>query len=201
MKTLSAIFLAIGFVGTAQSAEQKIATIDMRKCYTEYWKTKKGIEALRQKRLGKDREVKEMVDERQKEIVAHQKMIKQFQDPQLGEAERERFQKVMARKLQVIKEIEQAIQQFERATNTELQGDQRKLTQTIVDEIRGLVAAKAKERSYTFVLDSSAIVPTQLVIVYNAGDDDLTKEIQDQLEATNPEKAVKSPDKPVAPKK
>ena len=35
----------------------------------------------------------------------------------------------------------------------------------------------------------------------DAGDDDLTKEIQDQLEATNPEKAVKSPDKPVAPKK
>lgn len=194
--------------GTTQEARnnapagiQKIATIDMRKAYSEYWKTKKGIETLRQKRLNKEGEVKKMLEERQKMIVAHQKMTEQLKNPALGEAERNRFEKIMRRKFQEIQEIEQAMQQYERATNTELQNDHQKLVKTIIDEIRGLVSAMAKERGYTFVLDSSAVSPSQLVVVFNTGKDNLTKEIQEQLEATNPDKAVKVPGKPPAPKK
>ena len=199
---LPSILLAGNFVVQSDAAEQKIATVDMRKTYSEYWKTKKAVEGLRQQRLNKEQEVKEMVDERGKKIAEHQKMLKQFQDPGLGEAERGRFKKIMERKVVEIREIEQAVQQFERATNTELTNAQQKIVKTIIEEIRGLVSAKAKEKGYTFVLDASAVAPSQLVVVYSTGQDDLTKEIQEQLEATNPEKAEKKPDKPKpAPKK
>jgi len=193
---LPSILLAANFVVQSDAAEQKIATVDMRKTYSEYWKTKKAVEGLRQQRLNKEQEVKEMVDERGKKIAEHQKMLKQFQDPGLGEAERGRFKKIMERKVVEIREIEQAVQQFERATNTEMTNAQQKIVKTIIEEIRGLVSAKAKERGYTFVLDASAVAPSQLVVVYSTGQDDLTKEIQEQLEATNPEKAEKKPDKP-----
>ena len=195
-RILPSLLLAASFVVQSDAADQKIATFDMRKAYSEYWKTKKTVEALRQQRLNKEQEVKEMVTERGKKITEHQKMLKQFQDPGLREAERERFKRIMERKVVEIREIEQAIQQFERATNTEMTNAQQKMVKTIIEEIRGLVSAKAKERGYTFVLDASAVSPTQLVVVYNTGQDDLTKEIQEQLEATNPEKAVKKPDKP-----
>ena len=158
MKALKLILpltlLSANFVMQSDAAEQKIATVDMRKTYSEYWKTKKAVEGLRQQRLNKEQEVKEMVDERGKKIAEHQKMLKQFQDPSLGAAERGRFKKIMERKVVEIREIEQAVQQFERATNTELTNAQQKIVKTIIEEIRGLVSAKAKEKAAAAILSS-----------------------------------------------
>ena len=130
---LPSILLAANFVVQSDAAEQKIATVDMRKTYSEYWKTKKAVEGLRQQRLNKEQEVKEMVDERGKKIAEHQKMLKQFQDPGLGEAERGRFKKIMERKVVEIREIDQAVHQFERATNTEMTNAQQKIVKTIIE--------------------------------------------------------------------
>jgi Skp family chaperone for outer membrane proteins len=198
ISTLTLVFLLSTIQAGAQAAAQKIATINLQKVYTDYWKTKKADEAIKRKALDKQK-VAEGIEKDLRDLDDQiRKAQKLLQDPALNAAERERRQKQQQKMINEARETAQALQQYNRATQTELQKEQTDTIKKLMDEVREVVSSIAKAKGYSLVIDSSAKSGPGLVLVFNDGKDDLTLSAQAQLETTNPEKTSV---KPKAPKK
>ena len=198
VSTLTLVFLLSAIQAGAQVAAQKIATINLQKVYADYWKTKKADEAIKRKALDKQK-VAEGIEKDLRDLDDQiRKAQKLLQDPSLNAAERERRQKQQQKMINEARETAQALQQYSRATQTELQKEQTDTIKKLMDEVREVVSSIAKAKGYSLVIDSSAKTGPGLVLVFNDGKDDLTLSAQAQLETTNPEKTSV---KPKAPKK
>ena len=198
VSTLTLVFLLSAIQAGAQVAAQKIATINLQKVYADYWKTKKADEAIKRKALDKQK-VAEGIEKDLRDLDDQiRKAQKLLQDPALNAAERERRQKQQQKMINEARETAQALQQYNRATQTELQKEQADTIKKLMDEVREVVSSIAKAKGYSLVIDSSAKTGPGLVLVFNDGKDDLTLSAQAQLETTNPEKTSV---KPKAPKK
>jgi len=200
MKTVVNILaLALLFAAVpagAQAAVQKIATINLQKVYTDYWKTKKADEAIKRKVLDKQK-VAEGIEKDLRDLDDQiRKAQKLLQDPALNAAERDRRQKQQQRMINEARETAQALQQYNRATQTELQKEQTDTVKKLMDEVQGVIGTIAKAKGYNHVFDSSAKTGPGLVLVFTDGKDDLTAVTQAQLEATNPEKTSVNPKSP-----
>jgi len=196
IKTLALVFLLSSIQAAAQAVPQKIGTINLQKVYTDYWKTKKADEAIKRKALDK-KKVAEGIEKDLRDLDDRiRKAQKNLQDPALNAAERDRRQKQQQKMINEARETAQALQQYNRATQTELQKEQTDTIKKLMDEVREVVSSIAKTKAYSLVIDSSAKTGPGLVLVFTDGKDDLTASAQAQLEATNPEKTSVSPKGP-----
>ncbi len=179
------------------AAELKLATVDMRKLFDGYWKTKRAEADLKDKATGFEQKFKTMADDRQKSIETHQKMVGNASDPALSPEEREKRKKLIEGKVIEIREIEQALQQFDRSSRETLTTQRRNITEKLTAEIRDVINAKSKAASYAMVFDSSGMSgPFAPVVMYHNGQSDLTDDVLKQLNATAPPETT-----PVPPKK
>jgi len=193
---LALVLLLSTIQAEAQAAAQKIATINLQKVYTNYWKTKKADEAIKRKALDKQK-VGEGIEKDLRDLDDQiRKAQKLLQDPALNAAERERRQKQQQKMINEARETAQALQQYQRATQTELQKEQAETIKKLMDEVREVVGTIAKSKGYSLVIDSSAKTGPGLVLVFTDGKDDLTTAAQSQLETTNPEKTSVNPKPP-----
>jgi len=196
VKTIALVFLLSSIQAWAQAVPQKIGTINLQKVYTDYWKTKKADEAIKRKALDK-KKVAEGIEKDLRDLDDRiRKAQKNLQDPALNAAERDRRQKQQQKMINEARETAQALQQYNRATQTELQKEQTDTIKKLMDEVREVVSSIAKTKAYSLVIDSSAKTGPGLVLVFTDGKDDLTASAQAQLEATNPEKTSVSPKGP-----
>ena len=124
------------------------------------------------------------------------KAEKLLQDPALNAAERERRRKQQQKVINEARETAQALQQYNRATQSELQKEQTDTIKKLMNEVQGVVSTIAKAKGYSHVIDSSAKTGPGLVLVFADGKDDLTTAAQSQLETTNPEKTSVNPKPP-----
>ena len=124
------------------------------------------------------------------------KAQKVLQDPALNAAERVRRKKQQQRMINEARETAQALQQYKRASQTELQKEQADTIKKLIDEVQGVISTIAKAKGYNLVVDSSAKTGPGLVLVFADGKDDLTSAAQAQLETTNPEKTSVNPKVP-----
>jgi len=172
----------------ARAAVQKIATINLKKVYSEYWKTKKADEAIKRKALDKQK-IAEGIEKDLRSLDDQiRKSEKLLQDSTLSVAERERRRKQQQRTINEARETAQALQQYNRATQSELQKEQGDTIKKLISEVQGVIGTIAKAKGYNHVFDSSAKTGPGLVLVFTDGKDDLTAVTQAQLETTNPEK-------------
>lgn len=196
ISTLTLVFLFSAIQVVAQAASQKIATINLQKVYTDYWKTAKAEAAIQRKVLEK-KKVAEGIEKDLRDLDDQiRKAQKNLQDPALNAAERDRRQKQQQKMINEARETAQALQQYNRATQTELQKEQADAIKKLMDEVREVVSSIAKTKGYSHVIDSSAKTGPSLVLVFTDGKDDLTASVQAQLEATNPEKTSVNPKAP-----
>ncbi|MSU41138.1 MAG: OmpH family outer membrane protein [Pedosphaera sp.] len=188
---LSALCLALSM---AHGAELKMGTVDMVKVFNGYWKSKKAQEALRQKEVTKEGQQKELMEEQQKLVEQHQKMMRQLEDPTLNVAEKERLKRITIKKADEVRELMASIDQFRRASITELQKDEGDARKKLLDEIREVISAKAKERSYNYIFDAAAMGPAgNPALLFSEAGHDLTTEILTQLNASDPDKTSPAP--------
>lgn len=193
---LASVFLLSVIQAEAQVAAQKIATINLQKVYSDYWKTKKADAAIKRKALDK-KKVGESIEKDLRDLDDQiRKAQKLLQDRTLNAAERERRQKQQQKMINEARETAQALQQYNRATQTELQKEQADTIKKLMDEVREVVSSVAKAKGYSLVIDSSAKTGPGLVLVFTDGKNDLTSSAQAQLETTNPEKTTVNPKVP-----
>ncbi len=202
MKTIRWILpvAAAGFAWLAlpaAAAEMKIATIDMSKVFDLYYKTKLAKASIQEEFSGLEKDRKGLVEEYQKATDDYKKALDEANNQAVSADEREKRKKEAEGKLIKINDLRQTIDQFDRTARGNLDEKMRLTSDKIVNEIRNVIAAKAKNTGYTLVLDSGSpdAGGRTAVVLYTNGDNDLTTVVLAQLNANAP------PDLPAAEEK
>jgi outer membrane protein len=188
------------FAGTSAFAQYKIATVDLGRVFTNYWKTREAQVAIDQKKSDIEVRGKDLMATFNKSKEDYQKMMDSINDPAVSADERDRRKKAAEDKLKDLKDQDDTIAQFSRGAQTSLDEQLRRTRDNIVADIRVAVTAKAKTDGYTLVIDTAAVSANGTpVILYSVpGDNDMTETVIKQINMGAPTETPKANDKPAA---
>ena len=184
LRTVLPAALLVTFLSSSALADTKIGTVDLRKLFDNYWKTKTAQAAIQERAAQLDKDDKGMKEDLKKGSDDYQKLLLQVNDQGISSDERERRKQAADEKLKQLQGSKTAIDQFERQAQTTLGEQRQRMRENILGEIKVAVNAKARADGYSLVLDSAAeTVNGTLTVVYTNGENDLTDAILAQLNA------------------
>lgn len=170
----------------------KVATVDMRKLFDGYWKTKQAETALNDRKAELDKEDRGFIDDLKKARDEYQKLLDTTNDQAVSADEREKRKQAAADKYKQMKDSETTIVQFERQAQATLAEQSQRMRANILNEIKAAVAARAKAAGCAMVVDSASDNINQTpVILYSNGENDLTAAVLAQLNAGAPIDLIK----------
>jgi outer membrane protein len=187
-KTILILSACLAMALSAAAAEgQKIATIDLRKVFDNYWRTKQADASLKEQAADLEKESRTMVDQFRKGEEKYKKLLDSANDQALSAAEREKRKKEAENELLGLRDMETRIKQFDNTSRTTLGEKQRRMRDNILQEIRDTIKARVKNGGYTMVFDTAAETPNGTpIVLYTAGNDDLTDSVLAQLNVNAP---------------
>ena len=182
------LFLVLALSGaSAFAADAKFATIDLRKVFDNYWKTKVADAELKDKAADMDKQNKSLMDDYKKATEDYQKLIASANDQAVSAEERAKRKQSADTKVLELKENEQTIESFRRQAGATLDEKKRQMRDKILTDIRDAVNAKAKAAGYSIVFDSAGESANATpVLIYTNGENDITDEILTQLNINAP---------------
>jgi outer membrane protein len=190
-----ALLLVFLMTGSAWG-QGRIATVDLRKLFDNYWKTKQADAALKDRAADIEKEHKNMIEEWKKAKEDYQTLLGEANNQTLSLEEREKRKKSAEDKFKQLKDSEDAITQYERSARSQLDEQKKRMRDSIVDEIRTTVNGKAKAASYALVIDTASESANNTpVVLYSNNENDLTETVLSQLNAGAPIGALKPGDK------
>jgi len=187
-------------VSTSAFAEYRIATVDLGRVFTNYWKTKQAQVAIDEKKSDFEKRGKEMMTDFDKAKEEYQKMTDSMNDPAVSSQEREKRKKAVDDKLKDLKDQNDKLNEFSRMADTQIRESLNRTRDNILSDIRAVITSKAKADGYTLVIDTASQSANGTpVILYNVpGDNDLTEAVIKQINAGAPADLPKLDDKPAA---
>jgi outer membrane protein len=179
--TILTVALLIVTVVSA-SAETKVASVDMKKLFNGYYKTKLAQASLETRKTELRKEIKDMADGLEKSQTAYKQLLDLASDPAISNDERTKRKQATADKAKEIGNSRAAIEQFQRQAEAQLADQSQRMSANLVGEIQKAVADKAKAGGYSFVMNSASVE----VVVFASPDNDLTTSVLAQLNAGAP---------------
>ncbi len=177
---------ALALSGAAADG-QKIATIDLRKVFDSYWRTKQADANLKDQAADLEKERQVMMEQFQKGEANYKKLLDSANDQALSAAERDKRKKDAENELLNLRDMEARIKQFDTTSRTTLGEKQRRMRDNILQEIRDTVKARVKNTGHTLVIDSAAeTVNGTPIVIFTAGTDDITDNVLSQLNLSTP---------------
>src|ERR1051325_9466410 len=194
--------LLITLLSSSAWAQGRIATIDLKRLFDSYWKTKQADASLKDRAADMEKEHKNMLDDWKKAKDDYQNLLASANDQAVSSEERDKRKKSAEEKLKFIKDTEDTILQYEKQARTTLEEQKRRMRDNILGEIRTLLNSKAKTGGFSLVVDTaSESVNNTPIVLFTANDNDLTDAILAQLNANAPTETPKTDEKkPEAPK-
>jgi outer membrane protein len=193
--------LLISLMGASARAQGRLATVDLRKVFDGYWKTKQADAALKDRAADIDKEHKNMIEDWKKAKEDYQTLLTEANNQTLSIEEREKRKKSAEDKFKQIKDSEDAIAQYERQARTTLDEQRKRMRDSIVEEIRTTVNGKAKAAGYALVIDTMAESANNTpVVLYSNNENDMTQVVLAQLNAGAPAETPKTEEKKADPK-
>ncbi|MEJ0091781.1 MAG: OmpH family outer membrane protein [Limisphaerales bacterium] len=187
LRTILPAMLLMALMGGTALAQTKIATVDLKKLFDNYYKTKLAQANIQERAAQLDRDDKSMKDDLKKGGEDYQKLLQQANDQALSADERDRRKQSADEQLKKLQSNKAAIEQFERQAQTTLGEQRQRMRDNILVEIKAAVASKAKAGSNTLVIDTAAeTVNGTPTVVYTTGENDLTDAVLAQLNAGAP---------------
>jgi outer membrane protein len=155
--TLPLLLAALGF-GTALSAsaqQLKVGTVDMKKVFESYYKTKDAESRINEARNSAKKELEDRMDTLKKMGEDIQKLNGEIESPALSKDSKESKSKSRDEKIGEFKNMEREIQEFRMTREKQLQEQSVRMRGGIVDEINKVVADRVKSDQFDLVLDKS----------------------------------------------
>lgn len=178
--------LALGMASGVQ-AQVSIGTVDLTKVFDGYYRTKQADTQLKERAADLDKARQGMVDDFEAAKAEFEKLRDSASDQALSAEERDRRKASAERKLLEIRQIEQDVTQFDRTSRSTLGEQQRRMRDRILDEIKEVVATKAKAQQFDLVLDVKALTAMETpVVLYHSGVNDLTTVVLNELNSRGP---------------
>ena len=195
MKTIVKRFLPVvllaGFLTSSAFAETRIATVDLQKIFTKYWKREQAEAALKERGAEMDKDYKALMDDYNKTKDDYGKLLAAANDQTVTAEERDKRKTAAESKLLEIKTAENTVQTFARNAQEQIESQKKRMRDTILQEIRTAITAKAKAQAFTVVIDvtGETALGTPFVL-YTSGENDLTDDILKQLNVAAPPPAA-----------
>ncbi|HEV2456309.1 MAG TPA: OmpH family outer membrane protein [Verrucomicrobiae bacterium] len=179
--------LLVAVSGAPAFGQSKIATVDLKKLFENYYKTKLATAAVQQRADELDKDYSTMAADLKKRSDDYQTMLESANDQAVSQDERDRRREAANDELKQLQDSKAAIDQFERQAQIQISDQRQRMRDNILEEIKKAVADKAKAAGDTLVFDSAAqTVNGTPAILFDAGDNDLTADVLKQLNATAP---------------
>ncbi len=190
--------LLLSFLSGSALAQGRIATIDLRKVFDNYWKRKQADTAIKERAADMEKEHTSMVNDWKKSKDDYQTLLSGANDQVVSADERDKRKKAAEDKLKQLKETEDTILEYEKRAKTTLDEQLKRMRDNILGEIRTVINAKAQSAGYMLVIDTAAESSnfTPIVLYVNNKDSDLTDTVLGQLNAGAPPETTKAEEKP-----
>ncbi|HMJ88493.1 MAG TPA: OmpH family outer membrane protein [Candidatus Acidoferrum sp.] len=185
-KLFLSLLLASSVAGFA--AETKIGTIDLRKAFDNYWRTKQADANLKDQAGDLEKERKAMFDQYEKTRENYKKLVDSANDPAVTTDERDKRKKSAENELLSLRTQEDRVKQFDTTSRTTLGEKQRRVRDQILGEIKDKIKAKAKAGNYSMVIDIAAetVNGTPMVPYVGTTDNDITDAVLSELNINAP---------------
>lgn len=196
---LLAIAITLGTTHTA-SAQQKIGTVDMKKIFESYYKTKDAETKMNEERASIKRDLDERTEKRKLMEADITKLNDELKKPELSGAKKEAAAKDREKKIADWQEMMKDLQAFTKEQDEKIGAKTLNIRNGIVSDIKAIVNEKIKSDGYDLVFDTSGLSSNGVPMVMYAKDSyDFTKDIIEKLNATRPKGGASTPDaaKPV----
>lgn len=170
------------------AADLKLATVDLKKVFDDYYKTKLADASIKDEASGLEKDMKALADDHDKAVNDYKKAIDEANNQAISQEEREKRKKEAEGRLIKVNDLRQSLEQFRNTARNNVEEKLRQTRDKILAEIKNVVSNLAKTAGYTLVLDSSSSDPggRPAVVLYSSGDNDLTARVIAQLNANAP---------------
>lgn len=190
------VLLLVSLMSDSAWAQGRIATVDLRKVFENYWKTKQADVALKDRAADIEKDHKVMIEEWKKAKDEYQTLLTEASSQTFSLEERDKRKKSAEEKLKQVKESEDAIGQYERQARTTLDEQRKRMRDKLVEEIRATLKGKASTAGYTLVFDTAAEGASGTpIVLYSNSENDLTDSLLSQLNAGAPAETPKTEEK------
>ena len=188
-----AIVALLALSASPASAQSRIATVDLKKLFDNYWKKKQAEAALIDRGADLEKEFKAMMEDYTKGKEAYKTLTAAATDPATSESERDRKKQEAEDKLSSLKAQEEAMTKFQNQARATIDEQRRRTRDNILGEIRKVVDGRAKLAGYSMVIDVAAeTINNTPVILYSTGENDITDAVLSQLNSSAPPEALDS---------
>jgi outer membrane protein len=183
---LLSLVLSLAFAGTA-CAELKIGSVDMKKVFESYWRTKEAETKMSETRATLKRELDERLEKRKELQDSIEKLNDEVKKPELSKESALKKTKERDDKIGEWQSMMRELQAYQMEKEKQLADQTLRIRNGIVDEIRKVVDDEVKSVGYDLVFDVSGnSINNVPVILYAKESYDFTKVIVDKLNATRP---------------
>jgi outer membrane protein len=193
------LIAAIGFgAASSASAQQfKVGTVDMKKVFESYYKTKDAESRINEARNAAKKELEDRMDSYKKGTEDVQKLNDEIQRPELSKEAKEAKSKQRDEKISELKTMEREVREFQATREKQLQEQSVRMRGGIVEEINKVVADRVKAENYDIVFDKSGPSLNGVPVILFAKDSfDFTNDV---VAALNKNKGAESAAPAAAP--
>jgi outer membrane protein len=153
---LPSLILALAFGSATASAQAtKIGTVDMKKVFESYYKTKDAEAKINEARNAAKKELEDRMDIAKKSLEEVKKLDEDIAKPELSKDAKEQKSKVRSEKAAELQNMDREIREFQQSREKQLQEQSVRMRAGIVDDINKVVADKVKAENFDLVLDKS----------------------------------------------
>jgi len=178
---------ALFAVALSASAQSKVASVDMKKVFNGYYKTKMAQAAMDKERADLTKEIKDMSEALTKARADYKLTLDQANDQAISADERDKRKAAAADKAKDVNSKQVAIEQYSRQAEAQLTDKSQRMISNLVGEIQKAVADKAKAGGYSLVVNSA----NTEAFVYASTETDISAAVLTQLNAGAPIDVVK----------
>jgi outer membrane protein len=179
--------LLLAFSGVPALAQVKIATVDLKRLFDDYYKTKLASAAIQERADDLQKDYSSMADDLKKRSDQYEQLLESADDPAVSDDERARRKQAASDQLKQLQDSRAAIDQFQRQAQVTLADQKQRMRDNILADIKKAVADKAKAAGDTMVIDSDAeTINGTPAVIYTTGDNDMTDDVLKQLNAAAP---------------
>ena len=191
----AALLLALWLCAPVSAQAQiKIGTVNLRKVFESYWKTKQADEDLKERRAASEKIWSGMLEDFKRDQGEYNKLRAAANDQTLSKEEQDKRRKQGEAKLNELRESERSMAQYKTEAEKQLNDTMLRRRDGILTQIREMIVTKAKAGTFNLILDTSAESADRIeIVLFSSGFPDLTDEILTDLNSTAPAPLTPAP--------
>lgn len=157
MKKYLVLSLLAALLGSASASAQniKIGTVDMKKVFESYYKTKDAEAKINEARNNAKKELEDRMDVAKKTLDEVKKVDEEISKPELSKDAKEQKAKIRSEKAAELQNMDREIREFQQSREKQLQEQSVRMRAGIVDDINKIVADRVKAENFDMVFDKS----------------------------------------------